>query len=33
MMECGFENKECTDKCPHFKTCIRNPHRKKGDKK
>lgn len=27
-MKCGFEDKECTEKCKYFNTCARNPHRK-----
>lgn len=26
-MKCGFEYKECTEKCRFFETCARNPHR------
>lgn len=26
--QCGFEYKECTEKCKYFNTCARNPHRK-----
>lgn len=30
-MKCGFEEKECTDKCSYFNTCARNPYRKKKE--
>ena len=31
-MKCGFENKECTDRCKYFQTCSRNPYRKDRDR-
>lgn len=30
-MKCGFEEKECTEKCKYFHTCVRNPYRKEQD--
>ncbi len=30
-MKCGFEDKECTEKCKYFNTCTRNEHNYKRE--
>lgn len=32
-MQCGFEEKECTEECKYFITCTRNPYREESEAK